>query len=106
MKKAEAQKLVCPFISNFVATLDGGSELLTQNCICDKCMFWVTTANGRKEIDRVIEPYDMTPMDIRQWARNKEREGYENIGRQNGGFRNYYAKYEEVYEGYCKLSKD
>jgi len=104
MKVSEAKELVCPFMSNMIA-LDGIDEtiekLSTANCICEKCIFWVTTVNGKKEIDRVVEPYDMTLMDIRYWVEDKERDGYENIGRQ-GGFRDNYAKYEESHEGYCK----
>lgn len=105
MKVSEAEKLVCPLMSNFVVTLDGRSELLTQNCICEECMFWVTTMKGKKEIDRKIEPYDMTPYNIAGWAERLKNDGYVNIGRCDG-FRNNYAKYEETNEGYCQKMKE
>ena len=62
---------------------------------------WVTTANGKKEISRVIEPYDMTPGEIANWISRKKAEGYVNEERENGKWRDVYVKYEETYEGYC-----
>lgn len=88
MKVNEAREKVCPH--------------LNKKCIIEECMFWKTIINGKKELDRKIVPYDMTRYDIIDWIREKEKDGYINIGRQ-GGFRDYYVKYEESYEGYCCL---
>ena len=91
MKTEDAIKKICP--------------MLNSNCILEKCMFWNITVNGKKEVDRVTEPYDMTPTDISRWVDNKERKGYVNIGRVNG-FRDVYVKYIEANEGYCNFLKD
>ena len=72
------------------------------NCNTKECIAWVTTADGKKEIDKITEPYDMTPGDISRWVDNKKRDGYENIGRE-GGFRDKYVKYEHTNEGYCNM---
>lgn len=90
MKFEEASKKVCPY--------------LAKECILEKCMFWNTTVNGKKEVDRKTEPYDMTSYEIRTWSDSLQRNGYENIGRQDG-FRDVYVKYEESQEGYCTLAK-
>ena len=82
-----ARQLVCPY--NGI------------NCIVDKCMFWVTTANGKKEISRIIEPYDMTPGELVNWISRKKAEGYVNEERENGRWREVYVKYEKTYEGFC-----
>ena len=71
------------------------------NCMVDKCMFWVTTVNGKKEISRIIEPYGMTPGELVNWISRKKAEGYVNEERENGKWRDVYVKYEETYEGYC-----
>lgn len=89
MLEEKAKEKICPYIN--------------KNCITEQCMFWETTIKGKKQLDRKIEPYDMTPMDIRRWADNLKSSGYENIGRQNGSFRDYYAKYEHSFEGYCTI---
>lgn len=91
MKEQEATEKICPYINS--------------NCITEKCMFWETTINGKKELDRKIEPYDMTPMDIRQWADNLKSNGYINIGKEKG-FRDYHAKYEHSFEGLCKIREN
>ena len=70
MLEKEAKEKICPYIN--------------KNCITEECMFWETTINGKKELDRKIEPYDMTPMDIRQWADNLKSNGYINIGKEKG----------------------
>ena len=88
MKFVEANKKICPN--------------LNRHCILEECMFWKTTVNGKKEIDRKTEPYDMTLYDIRDWTRRLKNDGYENIGRENG-FRNVYVKYKETQEGYCEI---
>ena len=82
-----ARQLVCPY--NGI------------NCIVNKCMFWVTTANGKKEISRVLEPYDMTPGEISNWISRKKAEGYVEEKQADGKWRDVYVKYEEAYEGYC-----
>jgi len=91
MKVSEAEELICPFITDN----QGYYEKVPVKCITTKCMAWKTTAKGKKEVDRVTEPYDMTPMDIRNWADRKKREGYENIGRENG-FRNFMLNTKKV----------
>lgn len=88
MLEKEAKEKICPYIN--------------KNCITEECMFWETTTKGKKEIDRKIEPYDMTPMDIRRWADNLKNSGYVNVGKEKG-FRDYYAKYEYSFEGYCTI---
>lgn len=87
MESEEAKKLICPYNK--------------ENCITENCMFWITTANDKKIIDEKIVPYDMTPSDTKDWKRILEAEGYVNEGHRNGGWREYYVKYEEAYEGYC-----
>ena len=82
-----ARQLVCPY--NGI------------NCIVDKCMFWVTTVNGKKVVSRIVEPYDMTPGELSNWVSRKKAEGYINEGRENDRWRDVYVKYEETYEGYC-----
>ena len=84
----EATKKICPY--------------LNKNCITEECMFWETTIDGEKEVDIKQEPYDMTPGDARYWIASLKKDGYRNIGRQNG-FRDYYAKYEVCKEGICKI---
>ena len=86
MKREDAKEKLCPFTHN--------------KCVVEECMAWVVTANGKVEIDRKIEPYDMTPCSIGRWSENIKNDGYENIGRCDG-FRNNYVKYEEKHEGYC-----
>jgi len=90
MLSKDAKEKVCPYLG--------------RKCILEGCMFWTTTIKGKKEIDRKTEPYDMTPMDIGNWARSLKGDGYENIGRE-GGFRDVYAKYEETHEGYCDIKE-
>lgn len=55
----------------------------------------------KKEISRVLEPYDMPPVEISNWISRKKAEGYVNEGREDGRGRDVYVKYEEAYEGYC-----
>lgn len=86
MTYEKAKSLICPYNNS--------------NCIVDKCMFWKTTTNGKKEIDRKTVPYDMTSGDIGDWTRRMKDNGYVNIGSESG-FRDIYVKYEESYEGHC-----
>jgi len=103
MKTDEAKELVCPFMSNMIA-LDGIDEtiekLSTANCICEKCIFWVTTVNGKKEIKRYQIPYDTYPMEAGNKHRQLLEDGYVELPRSEG--REVYAKYEESFEGYCQ----
>ncbi len=104
MKASEAKTKVCPYLSTgFLAdTTDfRDGNLFKVNCICDECIFWVTTVNGKKEIDRKTEPYDMTPIEIGRWSKRMKNDGYENIGREDG-FRDVYVKYKEADEGFCQ----
>lgn len=101
MKAIEAEKLVCPYMSNFVTTEDGGSELLEQNCILEKCMFWQTTISGKKEIDRYQIPYETYPTEAGNKHRQLLADGYVELPRSEG--REMYAKYKESYEGYCNI---
>jgi hypothetical protein len=91
MKAEKAKEKICPYLNN--------------NCLIEECMMWRTTIKGKKEIDRKKEPYDMTPMDISNWAKHLKDDGYENIGKCDG-FRDNYVKYEETFEGYCTLNKE
>ena len=100
MKVSEAEKLICPFITDNQGYYEGAAI----KCITTKCMAWESTVSGNKEIDRKTVPYDMTPMNIRDWSISMENDGYTNIGRQ-GDFRDVYAKYEEADEGYCQRLK-
>lgn len=88
MQEQDAQEFICPYINS--------------NCITRKCMFWISTSDGNKEVDRLVEPYDMTPMNVSYWCENRLKEGYINVGRDNG-LRDVYIKYIESYEGFCKL---
>ena len=90
MKVKDAKNKVCPY--------------LKSKCITDECMMWKTTVNGKKEIAREIEPYDMTPMDLRFWRDGMIKDGYVEEEDKNG-FRSVYVKYKESFEGYCRLTK-
>jgi hypothetical protein len=83
MTKEEAEKMICPFTGS--------------GCTADKCMAWVITANGKKEVDRYKIPYDTYPSDAGWIHRSKIADGYEEVARET------YVKYEEAYEGYCSL---
>ena len=82
-------------------TVNNAKEMLCPythtECKVDKCMSWVMTVNGKKEIHRYRIPYDTYPMEAGREHKRLKAEGYEEIGR------DLYARYEEAYEGYCKL---
>ena len=87
MKIEEASEKYCPM---------NGS-----NCVTEKCMFWHTTVNGKKEIARYQIPYDTYPIDAGNKHRQLIKDGYIELDRSEG--REMYAKYEESHEGYCKF---
>lgn len=87
MKTEDATKLYCPFINNA--------------CITTNCMLWISTANGKVEVDRQKVPYDLTPMAERDWCNHKKIDGYVNEGPRKGCWVDVYVKYEERNEGYC-----
>lgn len=87
----EAQLMICPYNK--------------EACMVNKCMFWISTSNGKKEVSRILEPYEMTPHDISNWIRRKKEEGYVNEGPEKGKWRDAYVKYEESYKGYCSHIK-
>ncbi len=90
MKFEEAKNKVCPYINS--------------KCILEDCMMWETTIKGKKEIDRVTEPYNMTPMSIRNWTDSKVADGYvEDLDK--NGFRSDYVLFEETFEGHCNINK-
>lgn len=40
MKKEDAEKLVCPFMSRPISTIDNHQGNYETNCITTKCMAW------------------------------------------------------------------
>lgn len=104
MKKIITNTLTCPFMSNMVI-LNGIDETIEKlsivNCICEKCMFWETTINGKKEIDKYKIPYDTYPTDAGNKHRQLIADGWEKVKDE----RETYIKYEESFEGYCKMIK-
>lgn len=103
MEVSEAKTKVCPFMSNMVVadtSKHRSGALEKANCICEDCMFWESTINGKKEVDRYQIPYDTYPMEAGNKHRQLLRDGYVELPRSEG--REIYAKYEESYEGYCK----
>jgi len=90
MKEEEAKTKICPY--------------LNKNCITEECMMWVTEHKGKKAIDTIVEPYDMTPGDVIRWIQEKKEEGYVDVGR-GDGFRTKYTKFEETFDGNCSLVK-
>lgn len=87
MTTKDASKLYCPFLNN--------------TCITTNCMLWVSTANGKVEVDRQKVPYDVTTLAERDWRNIKEIDGYINEGPGKNGWTDVYVKYEERNEGYC-----
>ena len=83
MKKEEAESKICPFIKS--------------NCISDKCIFWVVTVGGKKEIDRYKMPYDIYPRDEGIKHRQLIESGYKETNNK------VYIKYEASFEGLCNL---
>lgn len=89
MKIEEAEQLVCPFIN--------------LGCIHKRCMMWVETTSGKKEIARFKMPYDIYPSDEGIKHRQLISDGYIEANDK------VYIKYEsDCFEGYCSLkeSKD
>jgi hypothetical protein len=68
-----------------------------SNCVTEKCMFWNTTVDGKKEVDRYKIPYDTYPMDAGNKGRQLKADGYIEESYE------VYVKYEETHEGYCKF---
>lgn len=88
MKVEEASTKICPYIN--------------KECITTKCMMWDITTHGKKKVDSVEEPYDMTPEDLTFWYRDMLRDGYEQECDPQG-FRPIYVRYEYVNEGICLI---
>ena len=86
MKKEVAESFNCPF----------------KNMLCDsdKCMAWVYTSNGKKEVARYKMPYDIYPRDEANRCEQLLKDGYV---KEAEGFRGIYIKYEEAFEGHCSL---
>lgn len=70
------------------------------DCITSSCMLWVTTVDGKKEVDRYKMPYAIYPRDEGIKHRQLIDSGY--IETTN----KVYIKYKECYEGYCALNKE
>ena len=87
MTLEESEKLVCPYIGT--------------SCINKRCMMWVETISGKKEIDRYKMPYDIYPSDEGRKHRELLANGYVETDRK------IYIKYRtECYEGYCSLKEE
>ena len=86
MNRQEAEEKICPYINS--------------NCITEKCMFWETTINGKKEIDRYKMPYDIYPRDEGDKHRQLIKDGYEETKNK------VYIKYETAFEGFCTLKNN
>ena len=104
MTREEATVKICPYMSNIqiIPNIENGFSVSSYEefseccCVAEKCMFWIVTIDGKKEIDRYKIPYETYPHEAGNKHRQLIKDGYEEIKRE------LYVKYEEANEGYCK----
>ena len=94
MSEVDAKTKICPLLS---------SHTEKSVCITDLCMFWETTIKGAKIVDKVKVPYDLTPMEERDFCTRLIQDGYEEV-KESSSWRPVYVKHEQRYEGFCRLS--